>query len=58
MKINNPNIIYNRILDFCGFLGTTLFVVAKMFEWTTRSWWWILFPIIVPGMFHVSEDEE
>lgn len=57
MRID-PNKIYNRILDFLGFIMTTLFIIGKMFNWFEASWWWILVPIFLPSFFHAIEDEE
>lgn len=54
----DPNRIYNRILDFLGFVMTVLFVTGKLLNWFDASWWWILFPILVPSCFHVTEDYE
>lgn len=54
----DPNKIYNRILDFIGFVLTVLFVIGKILNWFDASWWWILFPILVPSFFHVAEDYE
>ena len=52
------NTIYNRILDVLSFLATMLFIVAKLMMWTDRSWWWILFPILLPLLFRADEDED
>lgn len=54
----NPNKIYNRILDFSGFVMTVLFVIGKILNWFDASWWLILFPILAPSCFHADESED
>ena len=53
----NPNKIYNRIIDFIGFVLTVLFVVGQLLGWFSVSWWWILFPLFAPSLFHANEYE-
>ena len=57
-KQMNPNKIYNRILDFIGFVLTILFVVGQLLGWFHVSWWWILFPLFAPSLFHADESED
>lgn len=56
----DPNRIYNRILDFIGFVMTVLFVIGKILNWFDASWWWLVFTIFAPSCFHAPEhyDED
>lgn len=55
--MKDPNKIYNRILDIIGFLATLGFVICQITGVLQVSWWYILFPALLPGFFHVDEEE-
>lgn len=57
-KGTDPNKVYNRILDFLGFLMTVFFIVIKLLNLTSLSWWWILVPLFLPGFFHADEEDD
>jgi len=55
---SNPNKVYNRIIDFLGFMATLSFCVLKIIKVLTVSWWWVVLLIFLPGLFHASEEED
>lgn len=56
-KRTDLNKVYNRILDFLGFLMTIFFIVIKLLNLIDLSWWWILVPLFLPGFFHADEED-
>lgn len=54
---SNYNRLYNRIIDFFGFLSTLSFCVLKIAKILTASWWWVVLLFFLPGFFHASEGD-
>ena len=52
----DPNKLYNRILDMIGFLVTLGFIICQIIGVLHVSWWYGLFPALLPGFFHVDEE--
>lgn len=51
------NRTYNNIIRLIGFLFTLGFVVAKIMNLITQSWWYILIPIILTFIFSKETEE-
>lgn len=52
------NTIYNRLLDFIGFLTVVLFIIAKLMKWIDITWLWVLVPMFLPDLFYVGVGNE
>ena len=52
------NKTYNNITALLSFITTVGFVVLKLLDVITKSWWYIVVPWVLAVVFRVSDDED
>ena len=49
--------VYNLLIDLISFLFEVAILVMKMLDMGNISWWWVIAPPILIGVFNITVEE-